>query len=1113
MDIIIKSNIWYIYQGNGNGTFTKKDSINLGLAGNTKLKDLTNDGLPDIVFDDFYSINLGNFKFSIPVNFLGSIATTFSDVYDFNNDGYNDIAAVRQNTILNICLNNQIGGFTSPITTTISGAPLFYNVLDLKVSDFDKDGMKDIILSGVPNIGFLKRTGPTSFNAFVAVSTASASKVNLADFNNDGYEDMIMSTYSTKDLVYFMSNGTSFTKNIFSLRNNSPGGGSNTMIALAELNGDSFIDVIAHIGWSNQSSMEFVMAKNNGNGTFSLMGDYKGFDEAVNIDAFDTNNDLQPEVILCQANNPNYNVNVCLNYGNANLNFPKNYSYSGHGSENVLTGDFDNDLDNEAIMFSLKTGGCFPFIIDDNNASYDTSYFDISITDSSNIYGYHLEKGDFNNDGLLDIVYTSPLKNRVGILINKGNLKFHQPVYFYLSARPIAITTGDFNSDSRMDIAVCYTNSSVFTAMLNNGGLSFTNLNTTSMASKNNGIAASDLNNDGFADIALIEDFNLRIYIGNGTGNFTLTNSYPSAEGLYRLRATDLNSDNNKDLVVCATFNNIIKTYFGNGAGSFTSLSSFVSGLPFWSAHADLNSDGLVDIVTGNNSNKFSILFGQGSNSYWPAQSFYHPEPIWGVEVSDLDNNGSQQIVFVGHWGASIYNTNGAFYSYKSPYTLCSGQSLILTSPSLGSGTSYTWMPGNITSNTISISSSGSFYLNYSNSNLGCTVKSNTVSVNTISVTPSNIIINGGPRTICGGDSVILNVNTTLKPKWNTGDTTINIVKFPYGNVIYQVNLVDSNGCQIKDTFMVNVKPLPLLNVSSTSFSVCSGNTVTLTATGASTFTWNIGPNTSSVNVSPVVATTYTVIGTNSLGCSSSNTITVNVNALPTITLVANNYTVCSGSNSTLTATGANTYSWSVSPYSNPKIVTPTITTTYTVWGTNSLNCTGTQTILINVNPKPTINVVASPSLICAGQTVTLTVSGANSYTWLPSGALSSSIIVSPISSTNYGVTGKDLNGCINSYNYMLLVNTCTNLDEKVSNIFENTIYPNPSNGQFYISLNVASENISAEVYNAVGELIFKEKITETKFKIDLNEQASGIYFIRIIENCNTLNYSKLIKQ
>ncbi len=1117
IDLLIRTNKWYLYQGNGNGTFTKKDSISFSMTGNTKLKDLTNDGLPDIVFDDWYSINLGNFSFSTPQNFLGSSATTFSDVYDFNNDGYNDIAAVRFNTVMSVCINNQIGGFNTPITTTITGAPSF-NLLDLKVTDFDKDGMKDIVLCGAPNIGFLKRTGPTTFNNFVAVSTASASKVKLADFNNDGYEDMIMSSYSTKDFIYFMSNGVNFTKNTFSLRNNLyNSSGAASIVALAEINNDGFIDVITHNGSTNQGSMELAMVKNNGNGTFGFMGVYKAFDYPVCIDAFDANNDLKPDVILCQDNNPFYNINTCLNLGNGNLNFPKSYAYGNFAADNVVIDDFDNDLDKEAILLSQYSGKGMPFIIDDNNKTNDTSFFDSAIMDSSNIFGHQMEKGDFNKDGLLDIAYTSILNNRIGILLNKGNLQFTQPFYIYLPAKPSAITVGDFNSDANLDIAVCYTNSAVFTALLNTGGLSFTQVNTTSMASKNNGIAASDFNNDGRTDIALIEDFNLRIYTGNNTGNFTLINSYPTfPDGLERIRVADLNSDVNKDLVVCMKFSGKILTCFGSGTGTFSNSSYNVFGLPQWTAHADLNSDGIIDIVTANGSSStsssyFSILFGQGSNSFWPAQNFYQPEGLVGVEIGDLNNDGSQQIVFSGRWGATVYNTAGAFFNYKSPYTLCSGQTLTLTAPSIGAGTSYTWMPGNITTNSLVVTGSGSYYLNYSNSTLGCNAKSNTITVNAISATPSNITINGGPRTICGGDSVKLNVTTALKPTWNTGDTTLNIIKFPFGNVIYQVNAIDSNGCNIMDTFTVKVNPLPLITFSLSANTVCSGSLVTITAYGANSYTWSTGSNSNSITPTPTLATSYSVAGTNSLGCSSNNSITVNTKPIPSVTVVANNYTVCAGSNATLTASGANTYSWSVSPNSNPKVVTPTVTTTYTVWGTSTLSCTGTQTVTINTNPKPTLSITSTPSAICFGQTATITVTGANTYTWVVPSASGPSITVSPLSNTTYFGNATDLNGCTNSFNYNLNVNTCTGLNNQVIN---NSIYcyPNPTSGELILRTG-HKENLELEVYNVIGEMILKQAIIKTETSINLKEKANGVYFVRLIENGNTVYYSKIVKQ
>ncbi|MFH0894795.1 MAG: PKD domain-containing protein [Bacteroidota bacterium] len=128
-----------------------------------------------------------------------------------------------------------------------------------------------------------------------------------------------------------------------------------------------------------------------------------------------------------------------------------------------------------------------------------------------------------------------------------------------------------------------------------------------------------------------------------------------------------------------------------------------------------------------------------------------------------------------------------------------------------------------------------------------------------------------------------------------------------------------------------------------------------------------------------------------------------------------NNDTICAGESATLTAAGASTYSWSGGLGSgNPKVVTPAVTTTYTVTGISTTGCTNTATSIVVVYPLP---IVAVNSLtICAGESATLTTpSGAASYLWNPGGATTSSITVSPTTTNTYTVTATSAEGCTNT--------------------------------------------------------------------------------------------------
>src|SRR5690606_16560988 len=109
-----------------------------------------------------------------------------------------------------------------------------------------------------------------------------------------------------------------------------------------------------------------------------------------------------------------------------------------------------------------------------------------------------------------------------------------------------------------------------------------------------------------------------------------------------------------------------------------------------------------------------------------------------------------------------------------------------------------------------------------------------------------------------------------------------------------------------------------------------SGNSTSLIAFGASTYTWNSSLFGDIQDLSPTQTTNYTVQGTGANGCTNSVVVTVTVHALPVISL--NSGTVCPGSNFTIVPAGAVSYSYS----GGSDVVAPLITTSYSVTGADS---------------------------------------------------------------------------------------------------------------------------------------------------------------------------------
>jgi gliding motility-associated-like protein len=228
-----------------------------------------------------------------------------------------------------------------------------------------------------------------------------------------------------------------------------------------------------------------------------------------------------------------------------------------------------------------------------------------------------------------------------------------------------------------------------------------------------------------------------------------------------------------------------------------------------------------------------------------------------------------------------------------------------------------------------------------------------------------------------------------------------------------------------REPVTVTVGPAPTVTASASVNPICSGSSTTLTAAGATTYNWMPGNiNTNPAVVSPTTTTTYTVTGTVGPGCSNTVTITVTVTPTPTVTAVASSPTICAGSSTNLTGSGATSYVWNPGSIpGNPVSVSPTTTTTYTVTGTSS-GCSSTAQVTVTVNPSPTITAVASSPTICSGNSTNLTGSGGVSYLWNPGAIPGNPVSVSPTVTTTYTVIGTGSNGCTSTAQVTVTVNT-----------------------------------------------------------------------------------------
>jgi hypothetical protein len=413
-------------------------------------------------------------------------------------------------------------------------------------------------------------------------------------------------------------------------------------------------------------------------------------------------------------------------------------------------------------------------------------------------------------------------------------------------------------------------------------------------------------------------------------------------------------------------------------------------------------------------------------------------------------------------------------------------------------------MPGNLTGASVTVSpTTTTTYTVTGTAANGCT----NTSVLTVTVNPTPTVTTTASNTsVCVGSSTALTASGATSYTWTPGNITSSSVSVnPSTTTTYTVTGVDGSGCQNTATVTVVVNALPNVAATASSASICPGSTVTLTASGASSYVWQPGNATgASLVEQPATTTTYTVIGTDANGCDNSGTVTVNVNNAPVVTATGNT-TICPGEQTTLTASGAVSYVWQPGGQTTATIAdTPSTTTTYTVTGTDSNGCTSTTTITVTVGTNP-----ATPAVTVNGNILTSTVTGA-SYQWFLNGVpLVGEVNQSTTALTpgSYTVEVYDANGCASGQSAPVVI---TGVDAAAATT-QLAVYPNPTSGMMILTLGQLKDpKYVLEVHNALGQIVYREQLNVSgpsmQKELNLGIYGTGVYEIRIVgENSSTL--------
>lgn len=491
------------------------------------------------------------------------------------------------------------------------------------------------------------------------------------------------------------------------------------------------------------------------------------------------------------------------------------------------------------------------------------------------------------------------------------------------------------------------------------------------------------------------------------------------------------------------------------------------------------------------------------------------------TEPSDLDAytfsicNSRYVTIDVKPWALDTVNYPGANLDVRLFLYSAAGNTLAVDTPlsrlnsrigiNLLPGTYWFTIDGGRSANYSDYGSLGRYYLNVKATN---------------PPTLTNTIALGS--SFCAGQTAFVGYNSNGTPNqwlWTlTGPSSNNVYTSPNIAIsapagIYTLSLLatNSSSSSCATTVTLAVHPLPSLTLSPGSTTLCAGSTTTLNASGALSYTWQPGAVNSPVfAVSPPVTSVYTLTGSNA-NCSNWVTTTISVNPDFTVTASASAAGVCAGQAVTLTGSGASAFT--VNPggiTTNPAAVFPLTSTIYTLSGSNA-GCTKTASLAVSVSPHFTVGVTASDSIFCAGDTLELSASGANSYTFNPGGYTGMQYTVNPSATTVYTITAQATgNACLEDTTITLSLRPCDyiGLKEEISNTAIR-IYPNPAQSQLTIETGYAPCRI--EICNSLGQLIVSQQAAGHPSFFNTAGWARGVYLVKLSSGAGPVHQVKLL--
>jgi gliding motility-associated-like protein len=283
---------------------------------------------------------------------------------------------------------------------------------------------------------------------------------------------------------------------------------------------------------------------------------------------------------------------------------------------------------------------------------------------------------------------------------------------------------------------------------------------------------------------------------------------------------------------------------------------------------------------------------------------------------------------------------------------------------------------------------------------------------------------------ICEGEEIVLTGEGAETYTWDLGVIDGEaFIPDGLGTITYTVIGTNGFGCEGVATIDIVVAPNPTVTAAASPMEICLGESIVFTGSGADTYIWD-GGILDGVAFTPTETGEfeYTVIGTvTESGCTNTALVTITAYDVPIVGATASPSEICLGQSTILSATGADSYSWTGGVIDGASFEPDEAGEfAYTVIGTNTEGeCSNTTTISITVHEVPVVGATASVIELCFGESTILNGTGADTYAWTGGVFDGLSFIPDVLGAITYTVTGTNEFGCEGSASIIITTIDC----------------------------------------------------------------------------------------